>query len=128
MKNLSHDQTYQTWADAEAAIHQLAAEDSSLVQDTIGNALLLAGFAAGRYQTPSWIGPGYWPTIRICWSTPDASIEIETFDDHYEFYRFFDGATEIQNFDTGPGDVPDALSIILDTLIAQTPMIESDKA
>lgn len=107
-------------------INRLAAETASLAQNTIENARLFARYASGRYQTPDEIGLGYWPTICLMWSSKPPPIEIEIFHDHYEFYQFFDGATDIQHVDQTSGDFPEALKLLLDTTISRPPAVEID--
>lgn len=110
-----------TWTEVEAMINGLAAETPSLAQNTIENARRFVAFASGRYQTPDEIGLGYWPTICLSWSSTPP-IEIEIFQDHYEFYRIFEGATDIRHVD--PGNFPEALKLLLDTSISPTPAVE----
>jgi hypothetical protein len=115
-----------TWAEVETVISGLAAETPSLGQNTLENARLFARFASGRYQTPDEIGLGYWPTIRLMWSSTNPPIEIEIFHDHYEFYRFSQGATDIQHVAQTSGNFPEGLKLLLDTAICQTLAVEID--
>lgn len=114
------------WAEIAQAIEQLAAECSDLDQDTINNARLLVDFASGRYEVANEIGRGYWPTISLNWTPPSAPIEVEIFSDHYEFYRFSDGSTEIQHIAAIQNCIPDHLGTLLDTFIAVNPIAEFD--
>ena len=117
---------YSTWTEVEMMIDGLAAETPSLAQNTIGNARLFARYASGRYQIPHEIGLGYWPTICLMWSSNTPAIEIEIFDDHYEFYAFSDGATDIQHVDQTSGNFPEALKLLLDTTMSRPPSVEID--
>ncbi len=56
---------------------------------------------------------GYWPTIQLVWHLKDNPIEIEVFQDHYEFYQFFDGETAIQHVDACHGSFPEPLKELL---------------
>ena len=108
-----------TWAEVETTISGLAAETPSLAQNTLENARLFARFASGRYQTPDEIGLGYWPTIRLMWSSTTPPVEIEICQDHYELYRFSHGATDIQHVAPMSGNFPEALKLLLDAAISQ---------
>ena len=108
---------YSTWAEVETTISGLAAETPSLAQSTLENAKLFSRFASGRYLTPDEIVLGYWPTIGLMWSSTTPPIEIEIHEDHYEFYRFSQGATDIQHVAPTSGNFPEALKLLLDTAI-----------
>ncbi len=107
-------------------MEQLAAECSDLDQDTINNARLLVDFASGRYEVANEIGRGYWPTISLNWTSSPAPIEVEIFSDHYEFYRFSNGSTEIQHIAAIQNCIPDQLMTLLDTTIAVNRTAEFD--
>ncbi|MGV1752325.1 hypothetical protein [Agrobacterium sp. CG674] len=109
-----------TWVEVETKISELAAESPNLAQKTLENARLFARFAPGLYQTPDEIGLGYWPTICFIWSSTVPPIEIEIFEDHYEFYSFSEGATDIQHVAHTSGNFPEALKLLLDAAVSQT--------
>lgn len=81
-------------------------------------------FASGRYEVANEIDLGYWPTISLSWTPPSTPIEVEICPDHYEFYRFSDGSTEIQHIAAIENCVPDQLRTLLDTAIAVNPIAE----
>jgi hypothetical protein len=115
-----------TWTEVEMTVNRLAAETPSLAQNALENTRLFTRFASGRYQAPSEIGLGYLPTICLTWSSTNPPIEIEIFEDHYEFYRFSEGATDIQHVAHTSGDFPEALKLLLNTTISQTLAVEID--
>ena len=108
-----------TWSEVEAIIDELAAKTPGVTQDTVENAHRFTRFASGRYETPTQIGVGYWPTIRLTWSSTTPPIEIEIFQDNYEYYGFSEGATDIQHMNDTSGFFPDALKLILDKTISR---------
>jgi hypothetical protein len=83
------------WLHVEQEIGRLIAEtvDEPFGQNTIANARQLVDFARDRCLVPE-VGKGHWSTFRFTWDvTPP--IEVEVFGDRFEFYRFFDGRTDI---------------------------------
>jgi hypothetical protein len=57
-------------------------------------------------QLPDEVGKGYWPTICFSWQ----GIQVEVFEDHFEFYKFRDQQTDIEHFPRDVGEpLPPAL-------------------
>lgn len=48
---------------------------------------------------PEGIAKGYWSTFAIWWR----NIQIEIFEDRYEYYRFKQGSSDIEYFAHTPG-------------------------
>ena len=103
-----------SWADVELAVHELAVAKSDIQQDTITNALLFVRFASGRYPVPNEVRLGYWPTIRLCWNSPDSTCEIEVNEREYEFYRFSDAASQISHVAATRDGVLEEVQALLD--------------
>jgi len=91
---------YATWEKAWSEIERLVAESAEeFPRDTVGNVRDFIAFARGRYAIADDYGLGYRPTVSLCWSKAKPTpIEIEVHEDHYEFYQFFDGRTDIRHF------------------------------
>jgi len=123
-KEQAKTRSYSAWTEIAQAIDQLAVEGADLDRNTVDNARLLVNFASGRYEVANEISPGYWPTIKLSWTPPSNPIEVEIFPDHYEFYRFSDGSTEIRHIAAIQNSVPDQLRVLLDTVIAVNPIAE----
>jgi hypothetical protein len=112
---------FASWQEAKSEIDRLIAERiRDFSDETIRNTEDFLAFAADRLAPPDEIGPGYWPTMCISWSeAKPAPIEIEINAVQYEFYRMFDGRTEIKHFDHTPGQpIPDMLI----SLLAEAPL------
>jgi hypothetical protein len=107
------------WAGVRAKIvHLVSGAEQPLHALTLANAEALADFAEGRYQSPTGVDLGYWPTVCLSWNIRPAPIQIEVFEDRYEFYRFFDGHTEIKEIPHAAGaPFPPTLEEILDPLL-----------
>jgi len=114
-----------TWNRAEAAVDFLAAESSNLAEKTVENVRIFLRFAVERYQAPDEIGLGYWPTVRLTWSQSSPPIEVEVFDDHYEFYRFAGEAAEIRHVAAVDDIFPEDLKRLLDEAIPVSPVRSS---
>lgn len=105
---------YASWADVELAVHALVVAKSDIQQDTIKNTLLFMRFAAVRYPVPDDVRFGYWPTIRLCWSSGDSTCEIEINEREYEFYRFSDAASQISHVAATHDGFLDEVQVLLD--------------
>ena len=91
------------WNATEAEVDRLIREtvEDPFDRNTIANARQLLAFARDHCPVAS-IGKGYWSTFSFSWSTTPP-IEVEVFADRFEFYRFYDGRTDIEEI----GHVPD---------------------
>jgi hypothetical protein len=104
------------WKAVEAEIERLIRES---VKDpfeggTITNARQLLGFARDRSPV-AVVGKGFWSTFRFSWSTTPP-VEIEVFADRFEFYRFYDGRTDIEEISHHcNGPLPERLIVQLQT-------------
>ena len=85
--------------------------------ETIDNVRDFIDYAQANYPLADEIMHGYWPTICLYWSKAEPHpVEIEIFDDHFEFQRFIDRVVDISHFDHCPGDpFPPDLAAILRT-------------
>ncbi len=85
--------------------------------ETIGNVRDFINYAEANSPVADEIMPGYWPTIRLYWSRAEPhAVEIEIFDDHFEFRRLIDRVVDISHFDHSPGQpFPTELDAILRT-------------
>jgi len=115
----------ETWDKVETAVDFFAAESSDLARKTIENVRIFLRFAVNRYQAPNEIGLGYWPTIRLTWSQSSPPIEVEVFDDHYEFYGFTTDATEIRHVAVIADTFPNDLRLLLDGAISVPPVVST---
>ncbi len=106
-----------SWQRIRSTISQLLS-DGAADAGAAANAMLLVEFGESRYPPPAEVGPGYWPTIRFSWNIEPDPIEIEVFPDSFEFYRFFDGRTEIREMKHDPsGALPRELVEIIGPLM-----------
>jgi hypothetical protein len=98
----------------EAEIKRLAhAGERDFSTETVRNAEEFVAFASTRFVPPSLIQPGYWPTFSVSWNV-QPSIEVEIFGASFEFYRFFDGRTDIEEIMHRPGEpFPQRLDTLL---------------
>lgn len=110
---------FASWADVESAVHELVAAKSDIQQDTFENTRVLIRFASDRYPVPDKVCLGYWPNIRLCWSSTEYICEIEVNENQYEFYRFSDAASQITHVDVTRGDVLDEVRALLDGALLQ---------
>lgn len=105
-----------SWQEAKLEVERLVVEKvRDFSTETIKNAEDFLAFASGLLAPPNEIGEGYWATFSVHWTElKPAPIEVEIHDNHYEFYRFFDGNTEIKHFDHAPGQpMPEPLLALL---------------
>ncbi|MEP9396494.1 hypothetical protein [Mesorhizobium sp. KR2-14] len=105
-----------SWQEAISEIERLIAEKvRDFSAETTKNTEDFLAFASGRLLPPNEVGEGYWATISAHWTeAKPAPIEVEIHDDHYEFYRFFDGRTDIKHFEHLPGQpLPEPLIALL---------------
>jgi hypothetical protein len=80
------------WNAIEDAISQAISGSSDPFDcATVANAKDLIDSCRKSCTVPEGAAKGYWSTIRIWWG----NLEVEVFDDHYEFYRFEQGHTDI---------------------------------
>lgn len=87
--------------------------ERDFTSETIKNAEEFVAFASQRYLPPSSIDPGYQATFSVSWDVR-LPIEVEIFEDCYEFYRFVDGLTEIEKIAHHPGEpFPERLGTLL---------------
>lgn len=108
------------WQRIGSTISQLLS-DGVADAGAVANAMLLVEFGEGRYPPPTEVGPGYWPTVNFSWDIEPDPIAIEVFADSFEFYRFFDGGTEIREMKHASSDaLPRELVEILDPILRQT--------
>jgi len=98
-----------SWEALEAQITTVLSE-SPFDQLTIDNTRDLVSISRSRCAPPSGVGRGYWETLCLHWP----GIEPEVFGDRFEFYRFYDGSTDIFEFSRRPGGpVPESLIELL---------------
>ena len=108
------------WEEVWPEIERLVAEHTEAVTpQTLGNLRDFIASIRERYAVADDFGPGYRSSVRLCWSNAKpAPVEIEVFEDHYEFYQFFDGRTDIQHFShSGGGIIPRQLIEILNACL-----------
>lgn len=110
---------FASWADVELAVHELVAAKSDIQRDTFENTCVLIRFASDRYPVPDKVCLGYWPTIRLCWSSTESTCEIEVNERQYEFYRFSDAASQITHMDATRGGFPDDIKALVDGALLQ---------
>jgi hypothetical protein len=104
------------WKGVEAEIERLIREtvEDPFDRSTIANARQLLSFARDRCPV-AVVGKGYWSTFRFSWSTTPP-VEIEVFTDRFEFYRFYDGRTDIEEISHIPDEpLPEQLITRLPT-------------
>jgi hypothetical protein len=107
---------YKNWNEVLSEMQRIVAESAdNFAPETIQNVKDLIAFASDHCIVSDEITQGYWPTICLGWSTTaPAPIEIEVHKERYEFYRFFDGRTDIEDFNHKPGEpIPDGLIVHL---------------
>lgn len=106
-----------SWSAAGIEVDRICSANAAIVSRAIRNAKALIAFAEPRCPIPDDVSPGYYPTINFSWLEP-FSITVEVFENRYEFYRFFDGRTEIRHIDIITGQsFPDALMRLLDGVL-----------
>jgi hypothetical protein len=110
---------FASWADVESAVHELVAAKSDIQRDTFENTCVLIRFASDRYPVPDKVCLGYWPTIRLCWSSSESTCEIEVNENQYEFYRFSDAVSQITHMDATRGGFPDYIKALLHGALLQ---------
>lgn len=110
---------FASWADVELAVHELVAAKSDIQRDTFENTCVLIRFASDLYPVPDKVCLGYWPNIRLCWSSSESTCEIEVNDNQYEFYRFSDAVSQITHVDVTRGDVLDEVRALMDGALLQ---------
>ena len=88
------------WDAIEATITRtILASPESFAPATVLNAGDFVRECRSRVAIPEGVAKGYWNTFRIWWT----GIEVEIFDDRYEFYQFTEGDTRIAHFEHAPG-------------------------
>jgi hypothetical protein len=105
------------WKAVEAEVERLISEtvEDPFDCSTITNARELLLFARDRCPVAE-VGRGYWSTFRFSWDTTPP-VEVEVFASRFEFYRFYDGRTDIEEISHFPGEpLPERLIALLPTL------------
>ena len=107
-----------SWSEVGIQVDRVCSENAEISGRTIGNAKALIAFSESHYPVAEDIGPGYWRrSISFSWLEP-FSAEVEVYEDHYEFYRFFIGRTEIRHIDVNSDQpLPDALIRLLNGVL-----------
>ena len=92
------------WKAVEAEIERLIRErvEDPFDRSTIADARQLLDFARERCPV-AVVGKGYWSTFSFSWRTTPP-VEVEVFADRFEFYRFYNGRTDIEQIDHLPGE------------------------
>jgi hypothetical protein len=95
---------FKNWEAVEHEIARSIAESPEPFEPaTISNVRDLLRAIPKRCPLPDGAAKGYWSTIQIWWK----GIEIEVFDDRYEWYRFGESKTDIEYFERSHGtDIP----------------------
>lgn len=96
------------WQAVEVQMRRMVAEPSeSFAAPTVRNAEKLIAACEHRIRTPVEVDKGYWSSIRFIWE----GIEVEVFDERYEFHDLQDGKMHIEYFYMSSGqDVPEKLT------------------
>ena len=88
------------WESVEEAVARVVSETSDPFDPaTLANVNDLVQACRGLCSVPDETAKGYWSTICFSWE----GLEIEVFEDRYEFYRFEQGHTDIEEFSHAPG-------------------------
>ena len=83
------------WKSVEEAVARVVSETSdSFDPATLANVHDLVQACRGLCAAPDETAKGYWSTICLSWE----GLEIEVFQDRYEFYRFGQGYTDVAEF------------------------------
>jgi hypothetical protein len=87
------------WESIEKAVDEIIRQSPDPFDSaTIANVQDLIAGCRPLCPIPEGTAKGYWRTIRLWWE----GLEVEVFDDHYEFYRFKQGSTDIEHFNHTP--------------------------
>ncbi|CAN7468055.1 hypothetical protein [Rhizobium sp. LjRoot254] len=106
-------------------VERLCDSNEAIDSRTLLNATRFIDFSDGRYPVADEVGQGYWPTICFSWTLQPQAIQIEIFEDRYEFYRFFDKKTEIRAVECGQDqEFPEPLKLLLDPILS-APVLKS---
>jgi hypothetical protein len=90
------------WKGVEEAVARVVSDTSdSFDPATLANVHDLVQACRGSCPAPEETAKGYWSTICLSWE----GLEIEVFQDRYEFYRFEQGHTDIEEFSHTPGAI-----------------------
>jgi hypothetical protein len=91
------------WAAVEAEIDRIVSRsvEQPFNESTVANVGEFVSFARDNCPVPE-VGKGYWSTIRFSWQTTPR-LEVEVHGDRFEFYRFYDGRTDIREVKHTPG-------------------------
>ncbi|TCK31371.1 hypothetical protein EV667_1480 [Ancylobacter aquaticus] len=90
-----------SWDDVISRLDCIVAQaPEPFEQDTIDNGRELIHYLRERFIPPDGFDKGYWSTFSLFWD----NFEIEVFDERFETYRFFKGATDILHFSHRPGE------------------------
>jgi len=88
------------WKAVEDVIFQtVQASPDPFDPATVSNAHDLIAACRDLCQVPEAVTKGHWSTICLSWE----NLEVEICEDHYEFYRFKQGHTDIEHFNHTSG-------------------------
>lgn len=91
---------FPNWKAVEEAVSQAISGSSDPFEPaTVSNVHDLIDACRDLCSVPESVEKGYWSTICFSWE----NLEVEVFDDHYEFYRFMQGQTDIEHFSHSSG-------------------------
>ncbi len=114
---------HSAWAEIAAALDRLAAEITSLDQNTIEREALV-GFASRRYIAADEIGIDLLADNPFNVVRAISANRVEIFSGRYEFYGFSDSATEIKHIPVTQNSIPNQLKTLLDAVLRSRPMNE----
>ena len=87
------------WKGVEVAVDRVVSQSSDPFDPaTLANVRDLVEACRDSCTVPE-TDKGFWSTICFSWE----GLEIEVFQDRYEFYRFRQGQTDIEEFSHTPG-------------------------
>jgi hypothetical protein len=95
------------WAQTVKEIRSVLEESTGdpVSSSTAANAWDLVTQIRSDHMPPTEVGRGYRPTICMSWNeVSPKGFQIEVHEDKYEFYRFFEGRTEIAELHHRAGD------------------------
>ena len=84
------------WKAVQETVSRTISESSDPFDPTtVANVRDLIDACRELCPAPNSTAKGYWSTICFFWD----NLEVEVCEDHYEFYRFKQGETDIEHFD-----------------------------
>lgn len=106
---------YTSWKELRVAAERLFATfvprdtnefaEKAFDPDTIRNALDFIDYAESRFPVADDIDHGYWPTLCLYWfNAKPHPIDVEIFEDHFEFWRRIDLMVDVSHFNHLPGE------------------------